>query len=367
MSFNKRAVVALAIVLVAWLVSLRPALAGRCFFYSEEVGYVCDARMEPEPEPFRDPGRPEDSLFDHTSYAYLEDDINLYSAPDLAAPVARNVGKGFLYVTVHGNLQANGQSWYLINPGEYALAEDIRLVQTPEFRGVEVMVQPERPFGWIVQEVQPSAEPDGPPVSSFAKLERYDFVQVYGARLGAEEWIWYDIGGGRWIKQIHAGLVDLSSPPEGVGPNDFWTEVDLYEQTFAAYEGPRMVYATLISSGLNRWPTHEGLFQVWSRHTSHKMSGAEGKIDYYDIENVPYIMYFDERNEIALHGAYWHNRFGYKHSHGCVNMPPLDSEWVFRWSENSPSDLWVHVHTSDPMSYFDRFQGQSVSGSQGST
>ena len=51
-----------------------------------------------------------------------------------------------------------------------------------------------------------------------------------------------------------------------------------------------------------------------------KMSGAEGKVDDYFIEDVPHTMFFD--NDIALHGAYWHDRFGYKHSHGCVNMPP---------------------------------------------
>ena len=85
---------------------------------------------------------------------------------------------------------------------------------------------------------------------------------------------------------------------------------------------------------------------MWSRHERTKMSGAEGQVDYYFIEEVPHTMYFD--GEIALHGAYWHDSFGYKHSHGCVNMPPRDSEWVFNWSQEAPADLWVYVHTSDP-------------------
>jgi lipoprotein-anchoring transpeptidase ErfK/SrfK len=116
-----------------------------------------------------------------------------------------------------------------------------------------------------------------------------------------------------------------------------------------------MVYAGLVSSGLNRWPTYEGLFQVFSRHLQIRMSGAEGQVDYYNIEDVPYTMYFDRTNEIALHGAYWHDRYGYKHSHGCVNMPPRDAEWIYYWSANAPSDLWVWVHTSNPNHYFDRF------------
>ena len=77
--------------------------------------------------------------------------------------------------------------------------------------------------------------------------------------------------------------------------------------------------------------------------------------DYYVVEDVPHTMYFNV--DIALHGAYWHDRFGYKHSHGCVNMPLRDAEWVYFWSENAPNDLWVWVHTSDPMNYFETNQG----------
>jgi hypothetical protein len=221
---------------------------------------------------------------------------------------------------------------------------------------VQVTRQPERPFGWVVQDVVPSTEPDGEPDPLLVELPRFTFVEVYDAVLGEDDWIWYDIGDGRWAKQTYFSIVDVNArpgedTPEGVGPNEFWTEVDLYEQTFAAYEGDRMVYATLISSGLNRWPTREGLFQVWDRFDEYKMSGAEGQIDYYYLEDIPYIMYFDPLKDIALHGTYWHDRFGYKHSHGCVNMPIKDAEWTFNWSAEAPNDLWVWVHTSDPLDH----------------
>ena len=153
-------------------------------------------------------------------------------------------------------------------------------------------------------------------------------------------------------------LDDVDERPEGVGENDLWTEVDLYEQTIAAYEGDRLVFATLISSGLNRWPTYQGLFNVdpENRFQETKMGGAEGQVDYYFVEDVPHTMYFDLRNEIALHGAYWHDRFGYKHSHGCVNMPPQDSEWIYYWSQDhGEEDFWVYVWESNPQQYFERY------------
>lgn len=343
------------LIAAAALAISRSANAGDCFYFSDEVGFVCDGRMESPPAHFEQPELPKESLLDKVTYAYMEDDINIYPEPNLASTPLYNVGKGFLYVTLHSEVEANGQHWYAINPGEYALAEGIRLVKASDFRGVEIAVQPERPFGWIVQDVQPSREPLGEPDPEFEKLTRFTFFQVYDAVEAEDGWIWYDVGDGRWIRQTYVSLVDVNPTPEEVGDGEFWVEVDLYEQTFAAYEGPRMVYAGLISSGLNRWPTAEGIFQVWSRHLQVRMSGAEGKVDYYNIEDVPYTMYFDRRNEIALHGAYWHDRYGYKHSHGCVNMPVRDAEWIYNWSAEAPSDLWVWVHTSDPGHYFDKF------------
>ncbi len=349
------------------IVLAKPADAGRCFFYSEEIGTVCDGRVEPDPGQFEDPDAIDGGLLEHVSYAYMDDNINIYPEPNLSAPPLYNVGNGFLYVTIQGVVEANGHKWYVINPGEYALAEGIRLVETPKFTGVEVKVQPERPFGWVVQEVQPSSRPDGEPNPEFTKLERLSFFQVFDAVKGEDDWIWYKIGGDRWIKQTYVSLVDVHEPPEEIGQNEFWVEIDLYEQTFAAYEGERMVYASLVSSGLNRWPTYEGLFQVWDRLLQTKMSGAEGKVDYYFIEDVPYAMYFDRQNEIALHGAYWHDRYGFKHSHGCVNMPPRDAEWIYYWSDDAPNDLWVWVHTSEPDSYFQRFAGDGKSGNSGAS
>ena len=128
------------------------------------------------------------------------------------------------------------------------------------------------------------------------------------------------------MRQTYLSIIEVNPRPAEVGEDEYWVEVDLYEQNFVAYEGDRMVYAGLVSSGLNRWPTYEGLFQVWERHMMTNMVGAEGKVDYYVVEDVPHTMYFNV--DIALHGAYWHDRFGYKHSHGCVNMPLRDAEWV---------------------------------------
>jgi len=326
-----------------------PSEASECSLFLRDEAASCTVEFEPEirNEIFVTPEAVDNSLFGKRIYARLADNANVYPGPGQGIPV-RNVGDGFLYATVIRWEKVNDETWYQINYGEYVHEDDILLVTVSDFQGVQILHQPERSFGWVVQNVQPSRQPDTEPGPSAIVLDRYTFIEIYDAVQDDDEWIWYDIGNGRWVKQTFVSVVDVNPRPTEVGPNEFWTEVDLYEQTFAAYEGDRMVYATLISSGLNRWPTREGIFQVWERFKEYKMSGAEGKVDYYYLEDVPYIMYFDQLNSIALHGTYWHDRYGYKHSHGCVNMPILDAEWVFNWSANAPSDLLVWVHTSDP-------------------
>ncbi|VAW43267.1 hypothetical protein MNBD_CHLOROFLEXI01-4130, partial [hydrothermal vent metagenome] len=201
---------------------------------------------------------PEDSMIDRRWYGRLADNANVYAEPSRSAPIVRNVGDGYLFSTVNSWADnGSGEIWYTINYGEYVHEDDINLVDQSDFRGVKISVQPERPFGWVVADFFPSTEPDREPDESLPRVLRYTFVEVYDAVLGEGNWIWYDIGDGRWVRQTFFSIVDVNPRPEGVGENEYWVEVDLYEQTFAAYEGDQMVYATLISSGLNRWPTRE--------------------------------------------------------------------------------------------------------------
>ena len=102
------------------------------------------------------------------------------------------------------------------------------------------------------------------------------------------------------------------------------------------------VFATLVSSGLKDWPTNEGLFHVYVRYPRTLMSGREGKPDFYSLQEVPWTQYFD--HDIGLHGTYWHDGFGYRHSHGCVNLSITDAHWLYNWA-SSEIDLTVSNDT----------------------
>ncbi|MEJ7731496.1 MAG: L,D-transpeptidase [Polyangiaceae bacterium] len=48
----------------------------------------------------------------------------------------------------------------------------------------------------------------------------------------------------------------------------------------------------------------------------------------------------------ALHGAYWHDAWGEPKSGGCVNLSPVDSRWLFEWSEPAVPDGWQGLRSS---------------------
>ena len=130
--------------------------------------------------------------------------------------------------------------------------------------------------------------------------------------------------------------------PDGVTGK--WVAVDLYEQTAIAYQDDTPVFVTLISSGLGKWPTTEGLNKIYERHTDIKMSGDNGNPDFYYLPDVPWVMYFNSQQE-ALHGSYWHDGYGFRHSHGCINLSITDAKWIFQWTLDQP-DASVYVYHS---------------------
>jgi hypothetical protein len=354
-----------SVVVIYFFISVASAHAlPYCFSYHPSLGYMCD-------EPYEVVASlPEDNVMvlsarsvsenRHEAYVKLNGNGPVYPEPNSLRAPLYELGEGFVFVDVTAVLEevveeTPIQEWYRINPGRYIKAESVeREVRPSGLQGRYFAEQPPRPFGWIVTGVRPSNQPGGPANDTLPFLPRYHFFQVYGAAEGGDGWLWYDVGNGAWVQQTRVSLVDPKGRPGGVGEGHYWVEVDLYEQTFAAYQGNRLVYAGLISSGLPRTGTRHGLFQVWSRHTQGKMSGFEGWPEYYYLQNVPHIQYFD--GDIGLHGAYWHDRFGFRASRGCVNMAPKDAEWLFNWSARAPNTLWVWVHSSNPRDYFGRYQ-----------
>lgn len=127
--------------------------------------------------------------------------------------------------------------------------------------------------------------------------------------------------------------------------------VDLTNQMLYAFQDEKLLYSFPVSTGKwNHTPT--GDFKIWIKLISTRMSGGSGA-DYYNLPNVPYTMFYynnkvSKGQGYSIHGAYWHNNFGYPMSHGCVNMRPEDAEKIYNWADPVATGNTTHATVDNP-------------------
>lgn len=102
--------------------------------------------------------------------------------------------------------------------------------------------------------------------------------------------------------------------------------VSLDHQRIYAFQDGELVRSHLVSTGLPATPTVKGDFKVYIKYEADDMSGPD-----YFLPQVPFTMYFYQG--YAIHGTYWHSKFGRVMSHGCVNLPTDEAQWFFNFAE----------------------------------
>ena len=262
------------------------------------------------------------------------DAVNKYDAP--GGNVVDQIPAGFNFVSV---INSDNPDWLQIQGGLWVPKLNTKYVEPSIFTGVMLPEDWNQPFAWVLDKtgIYASLTPGGKSVAESGYLtRRYDLVNIYAEAFDSEGWRWYMIGPNQWLKQTFLAKVQPAPRPQdstGQPVGGRWIAVDLYEQTLVAYEDNRPVFATLVASGLDNFDTEEGLFTIWARMPTDPMSGAVGAPSAYDLQTVPWVMYFNE--SMSLHGTYWHDLFGYRRSHGCVNLSISDAKWLFNWTQEA--------------------------------
>jgi lipoprotein-anchoring transpeptidase ErfK/SrfK len=108
-------------------------------------------------------------------------------------------------------------------------------------------------------------------------------------------------------------------------------EVVLDDQMLYAFEDGNLVYAARASTGQNGFETPTGWFHTFHKRPTYHMTGGFDASTTFDLPGVPWDSYITDSG-VAIHGTYWHNDFGGRHSHGCINLSPEDARWIYRWS-----------------------------------
>ena len=126
---------------------------------------------------------------------------------------------------------------------------------------------------------------------------------------------------------VLAGSTRLANASE-----DKYIKVDLSEQRLTAYESGIPVMTFLVSTGTYNFPTPTGKTEVLAKIPimDYAWNYGPGNPNNYRIPNVKYNLRF--RQHLYIHTAYWHNNFGKRMSHGCVNTSLEDAERIFNWA-----------------------------------
>jgi len=148
-----------------------------------------------------------------------------------------------------------------------------------------------------------------------------------------------------WVSADAVNEVRLLEHPKTV-PAEMqkWIDVDLGEQVLVLYEDDKPVWATLTSTG-RAIPTPMGTYPVWAKVAAITMKNQPYEDKPYYVNKVPWSTFFQWHN--AIHGAYWHDRFGVSKSHGCVNVAPLDAKHVFEWVTPPMPSGWTGLRPLD--------------------
>jgi hypothetical protein len=150
----------------------------------------------------------------------------------------------------------------------------------------------------------------------------------------------YRIGPAEWIAAADVRVFQPAPPPPLLEPGERWIDVDVDDQILVAYEGELAVYATMVSSGATTTPTETGVYRMWLKESEADMKGLNGE-DPYSVATVPWTQFFSPEKGLALHTAYWHDGFGTRRSHGCVNLAPRDARWLYFWSDPQVPPGWT--------------------------
>ena len=122
--------------------------------------------------------------------------------------------------------------------------------------------------------------------------------------------------------------------PYQAAPGEKWVDLNLSNKTVTAYEGATVVHGPVsIVDGAAETPTVTGTYKVYLQYESQTMRGENADGSPYVAEDVPWVSYF--YSGYAFHGAGWRSSFGYSGSHGCVNMPVSEAQWIYNWVDTN--------------------------------
>lgn len=280
-----------------------------------------------DPAPTVERVLPNDSLLNSGNWYRILGPVNILDAPGGNVIGNRPGGDYFASVLRIEN------GWAEINEGQWVPFANLERAPNSRLGGILLGENYNPPYtiGWVRENVVPVPHPGADVVVNTLAVLQYTLVYAY-ADVECGGVLWTQIGEDAWVNALYVARVLPIERPDEVDTSR-WVGVDLTNQVLVAYDEATPVFASLVSTGLRVTPTENGLWHMYVRHRYDDMTVVDDSPFYYYMEDVPWTWYFNGNQ--SLHGAYWHDRFGYRRSHGCVNLPLTSAYWVYNFLSES--------------------------------
>jgi len=267
-----------------------------------------------------------------------------------------------------------GRTYLLTWDGSAVPKDRVRPYPASQFQGVVLGQQAELPIAFFRVGDGTKYRRDGDTVSATDdRWPRLSWVSLSGDSADVDGARYHATVDGTWCADADVTIARRSHDVPKVVANQTdgrrsWLDVSIEGGTLVAYEDATPVYATLVSPGRGGMPhpgvdpldtasTPTGTYAITGKFlTATMQSGSIATLIHAEVQ---YTMNFS--GPYAIHGAYWHDRWGQKMSGGCVNLSPVDSQRIFEWSQprlpagwhgmatiTTPRRFahptWVHLH-----------------------
>lgn len=267
---------------------------------------------------------------------------NVHAKPNAGSEVRRVANEGDL-LRVAGRssgIDGDGGEWWSTTDG-YVAVDGLREA-SGEWADAWQMPDPsEAPNGFWVEVTSDAQVRAGPTLAAPAvgTLAAGSHVKVLAEEQDpdGDPTPWYRIGGGRYAGgRLYSGRTSrLPDPqPNATAPADGatgrWLVVDRQAATVTLVRDGTPEFATYVSLGRAGVDTPSGQYRIVNALRSDEMrSDLNPTADRsYSLPGVPSVLYFTEAGD-AIHGTYWHDKFGTRESQGCINLTMADAAHIF--------------------------------------
>jgi len=175
-------------------------------------------------------------------------------------------------------------------------------------------------------------------LGSFSSANRVKVLKEVEGELIDNNNLWYKIDGGKYpgayVFSQYVTPIEQPEPPqdfsvpEEVSQGEYWVDVDLTKKIITLFAYNKSIFTSYVSPGREENSTVTGTFRVWYKLREAEMKGGPPLHSYqYDLKDVPHVLYYED--SYAIHGTYWHDKFGTQQSAGCTNLTQGDAAFVF--------------------------------------